>query len=54
MNQYFLFVNIKQRKFEKLNINYKNIETKQQSHATYLGSILNETRSGESKALKVI
>ena len=42
------------KKVPKLKINYKNIQIKQHSKATYLGCILDETMSGESKALKVI
>lgn len=38
----------------KLNIIYKNINVKQQKQATYLGSVLDKSMSGESLALKVI
>ena len=42
------------KKVPKLSINYKNIQIKQHSKVTYLGSILDETISGKSVALKVI
>ena len=42
------------KKVPKLKINYKNIQIKQHSSATYLGCILDESVSGESMAVKVI
>ena len=42
------------RKVPKINITYKNMQIKQHSKVTYLGSILDETMSGRSMALKVI
>ena len=42
------------KKVPKLNINYKNIPTKQHSKVTYLGCILDATMSRESMDLKVI
>ena len=42
------------KKVPKLKINYKNIQIKQHSKVTYLGCILDETMSGESKAIKLI
>ena len=42
------------RKLQKLKIIYNNIRIKQHSRVAYLGCILEETMSGESKANKVI
>ena len=42
------------KKLEKLKISYNNIKIKQFSKVSYLGSILDESMSGESMALSVI
>ena len=53
LNRYFLLLNVKKMAL-KLNITFKNIQTKQNSKVTYLGSILDEKISGEPLTLKVI
>ena len=42
------------KNIRQLNIKYKDINTKQHTKVTYLGSVLDETISGEPMALKVI
>ena len=42
------------KKIPKLNIIYKNKKIKKLPEVTYLGSLLDETMSGESMPLKVI
>ena len=42
------------KKASPINIHYKNIKIKQYTKVTYLGCILDETRSGESMATHVI
>ena len=37
-----------------MNIRYKHVNIKQHSQATYLGCVLDEARSGEPIALKVL
>ena len=44
----------KLRKDGKLNITYQGIDIKQISQVTYLGSILDETMSGEPMAYRTI
>ena len=53
-NQYFLFLNLKEKIFKISNIKYGDIQIKQLCKVKYLGCLMDETLSGEPKALNVI